>query len=196
MGWNKNLVQAILVKRPHSISGTGQRTPRKQLTKENTFRTTKQTSPPSTQTEFLCSRAVYWSSRVFFRKQGHGHLQDSRSLSGKKVHGHFLNSRALFFIIHGRFFFFTGTFTKMFTGTFLRFTGEKTLPGSKSEALQLGVHLIFLYFIRIWILSAETFFFDGGWWMVGGWWWVGTTFWFFKSLDINVVYTLGVYVYI
>ena len=26
-------------------------------------------------------------------------------------------------------------------------------------------------------------------------WW-GTTFWFFKSLDINMVYTLDVYVYI
>ena len=41
-------------------------------------------------------------------------------------------------------------------------------------ALQLGVHLILLYFIRISLLSAETFFLfcwmvDGGWWMVGGW---------------------------
>ena len=67
-------------------------------------------------------------------------------------------------------------------------------PGSKSVALQLGVHLILLYFIRISLLSAETFFLFGGWWMVGGWWM--TTFWFFKSLDINMVYTLGVYVYI
>ena len=42
---------------------------------------------------------------------------------------------------------------------------------------------------------TETFFyFDGGWWVVGGGW--VTTFWFFKSLDINMVYTLGVYVYI
>ena len=31
-------------------------------------------------------------------------------------------------------------------------------PGSKSVALQLGVHLILLYFIRISLLSAETFF--------------------------------------
>jgi len=30
-------------------------------------------------------------------------------------------------------------------------------PGSKSVALQLGVHLILLYFIRISLLSAETF---------------------------------------
>ena len=43
-----------------------------------------------------------------------------------------------------------------------------------------------LYFIRIWILSAETFFLfgwwmvDGGWWMVDGGW--GPTFCFFKSL--------------
>ena len=35
-------------------------------------------------------------------------------------------------------------------------------PKSKSEALQLGVHLILLYFIRISLLSAETFFFEGG----------------------------------
>ena len=43
-------------------------------------------------------------------------------------------------------------------------------PGSKSEALQLGVHLILLYFIRISLLSAETFFLF--WWSVvgGGWW--------------------------
>ena len=64
-------------------------------------------------------------------------------------------------------------------------------PGSKSEALQLGVHLILSYFIKIWILSAETFFLFG--WVVGGWM---PTFWFFKSLDIKMVYTLGVYVYI
>ena len=57
-----------------------------------------------------------------------------------------------------------------------------------------GVHLILLYFIRISLLSAETFFLFGGWWMVGGWWM--TTFWFFKSLDINMIDTLGVYVYI
>ena len=35
-------------------------------------------------------------------------------------------------------------------------------PGSKSEALQLGVHLILLYFIRISLLSAETFFYPPG----------------------------------
>ena len=34
-------------------------------------------------------------------------------------------------------------------------------PGSKSEALQLGVHLILLYFIRISLLSAEIFFLSG-----------------------------------
>ena len=62
-------------------------------------------------------------------------------------------------------------------------------PGSKSVALQLGVHLILLYFIRISLLCAETFFFIL---MVGGGWWMGPTFWFFKSLDINMVYTLGV----
>ena len=60
-------------------------------------------------------------------------------------------------------------------------------PGSKSEALQLAVHLILLYFIRISFLMETFFYFGGGW---------GPTFWFFKSLDIDVVYTLGVYVYI
>ena len=68
-------------------------------------------------------------------------------------------------------------------------------PGSKSEALQLGVQLILLYFIRIPLLITETFFYFGGeWWVVGGGW--GPTFWFFKSLDNNMVYTLGIYVYI
>ena len=38
------------------------------------------------------------------------------------------------------------------------------------------------------------YYFGGGWWVVDGGW--GTTFWFFKSLDINMVYTLDVYVYI
>ena len=38
-------------------------------------------------------------------------------------------------------------------------------PGSKSVALQLGVHLILLYFIRILILGAKTFVFI---WMVDG----------------------------
>ena len=57
-------------------------------------------------------------------------------------------------------------------------------PGSKSVALQLGVHLILLYFIRIWSWVRRLFFYFGGW---------QTTFWFFKSLDINLVYT---YMYI
>ena len=68
-------------------------------------------------------------------------------------------------------------------------------PGSKSVALQLGVHLILLYFIRIWSWVRRLFFyFGGGWWVVDGWW--IKTFWFFKSLDINLVYTLGLYMYI
>ena len=41
-------------------------------------------------------------------------------------------------------------------------------------ALQLGVHLILLYFIRISLLSAETFFLFC--WMVGGGWLVGDDF--------------------
>ena len=35
---------------------------------------------------------------------------------------------------------------------------------------------------------------DGGWWMVDGGW--GPTFWFFKSLDINMIYTLCLDVYV
>ena len=35
------------------------------------------------------------------------------------------------------------------------------------------------------------FYFGGGWWMVGGGWWA--TFWFFKSLHNNMVYTLDIY---
>ena len=36
-------------------------------------------------------------------------------------------------------------------------------PGSKSEALRLGVHLILLYFIRISLLYPKTFFYlEGG----------------------------------
>ena len=41
-------------------------------------------------------------------------------------------------------------------------------PGSKSEALRLGVHVILLYYIRIWIFSAGTF--------ILFWWWVGSHF--------------------
>ena len=61
-------------------------------------------------------------------------------------------------------------------------------PGSNSVALQQGVHLIRLYFIRIWWVRRLFFVF---WWLVGGGGW-GTTFWFFKSLDIYLVYTLYV----
>ena len=50
-------------------------------------------------------------------------------------------------------------------------------PGRKSVALQLGVHLILLYFIRIWSWVRRLFFyFGGGWWKVGGRWWVGANF--------------------
>ena len=66
-------------------------------------------------------------------------------------------------------------------------------PGSKSEALHLGVQLILLYFIRIPLLITETFFLF--WWSVVGSGW-SPTFWFFESLDNNMVYTLGIYVYI
>ena len=63
-------------------------------------------------------------------------------------------------------------------------------PGSKSEALQLGVNLILLYFIRIFLLITEIFFLF--WWslMDGGW---GATVWFFKSLDNNMLYILVIY---
>ena len=40
--------------------------------------------------------------------------------------------------------------------------------GVRAKPYSLGVHLILLYYIRISLLSAETFFFyfGGGWWMV------------------------------
>ena len=78
---------------------------------------------------------------------------------------------------------------------------EKTVlkiypPGSKCEALRLGVHLILLYFIKIGILSAETFFLF--WWMVGGGWWVvgGVPLFGSSNLFILIWYILLVYVYI
>ena len=36
-------------------------------------------------------------------------------------------------------------------------------PGGMSEAFPVGVHLILLYFIRISLLTPETFFLFGGW---------------------------------
>ena len=41
-------------------------------------------------------------------------------------------------------------------------------PGSMSVALQLGVHLILLYFIRIWLWVRRLFFYFDGWWLVDG----------------------------
>ena len=40
--------------------------------------------------------------------------------------------------------------------------------GVRAKPYSQGVHLILLYYIRISLLSAETFFFyfGGGWWMV------------------------------
>ena len=65
-------------------------------------------------------------------------------------------------------------------------------PGSKSVALQLGVHLILLYFIRIWSWVRRLFYF-GGWLVVDGGW--SPTF-LLKYFDNSMVYTLGIYVYI
>merc|ERR1711973_336394 len=63
----------------------------------------------------------------------------------------------------------------------------------KCEALRPGVHLIFLYFIRISLLSAETFFlFWCGCGCGCGW----RTFFVFKSFDNNMVYSLGTDIYI
>ena len=62
----------------------------------------------------------------------------------------------------------------------------------KSVALQLGVHLILLYFITIWILSAETFFLFWCGCGCGCWW---RTFFFFKFVYNDMVYTLGIGVY-
>ena len=63
------------------------------------------------------------------------------------------------------------------------------LPGSKSEALQLGVHLTLLYFIRNSLLSAETFFLF--WWLV-----VDGELFGSSNLLILIWYVLLVYRYI
>ena len=59
--------------------------------------------------------------------------------------------------------------------------------GNKRSVCPTGGHLILLYFIRIPLLSAETFYLFSGW---------GPTFWFFKSLEYNMVYSLGIYIYL
>ena len=56
----------------------------------------------------------------------------------------------------------------------------------RSVSLVGSIWLTLLYYIRIWILSAEIIFLFW-WWEVGGGW--GPTFWFFKSLDNNMVYS-------
>jgi len=62
-------------------------------------------------------------------------------------------------------------------------------PWSKSEALRLGVHLILLYFIGSHSQPRRLLIY-----LVGGGWW--PTFWFLKSLDNNMVYSLGIDIYI
>ena len=63
-------------------------------------------------------------------------------------------------------------------------------PGSKSKALQLGVHFFLLYLIRISFLSAETFFLF--WWLVvDGWRLFGSS-----NHLILIWYILLVYMYI
>ena len=63
-------------------------------------------------------------------------------------------------------------------------------PESKSKALRLEVHLVLLYFIGMTISTPKTFFFilvvEGN----------PLSFWFFESLDNNMVYSFGIYVYI
>ena len=63
-------------------------------------------------------------------------------------------------------------------------------PGSKSEALRLGVHLILLYFIKILFWVRRLFFYlDVGVGVGGG------LFFVFKSLDNNIVYSSSKDVY-
>ena len=71
-------------------------------------------------------------------------------------------------------------------------------PWSECEALRLGVHLILLYFIRISLLYPESFFLFCWCWC---WCWCGCgcgwrTFFVFKSLDINIIYSLDRDVYV
>merc|ERR1712035_98987 len=69
-------------------------------------------------------------------------------------------------------------------------------PGSKSEALRLGAHLILFYFIGSHSPPRRFFFYlvGGGRWEVDGGWWA--TFWFFKSLDNIMVNSLGIDIYV
>ena len=73
-------------------------------------------------------------------------------------------------------------------------SGINCTPGSKSEALQLGVHLIPIYFIRISFFSVEIFFYFGGGWSVVGDVWV--PFFGFSNHMILIWYILKVSMYI
>ena len=68
--------------------------------------------------------------------------------------------------------------------------------GRKVRSLSARGPFDSLIFFRILLLIPETFFLFGS-WMVeevdGGW---HQTFWFFKSLDNNMVYTLGIYIHV
>ena len=63
----------------------------------------------------------------------------------------------------------------------------------RSVSLVGSIWLTLLYYIRIWILSAEIIFLFW-WWRVGGGRWA--TFWFFKSLDNNMIYSSGIYIFV
>ena len=88
-------------------------------------------------------------------------------------------------------------FTKILSFTFFIFSILSDIypSGSKCEAVRLGVHLILLYFIRILVVGTEIIFLFGCW--CGCWCWCGwRTFFVFKSLNNNMVYSLGIYILI
>ena len=66
--------------------------------------------------------------------------------------------------------------------------------GSKCEALRLRVHLILLYIIRILVVGTEIIFLFCGCGCGCGCGW--RTFFVFKSLDNNMVYTFDIDVYV
>ena len=69
-------------------------------------------------------------------------------------------------------------------------------PGSKCEALRLGVHLILLYFIRILVVGTEIIFLFCGCGCGCGCWCGWRTFFVFKSLDNNMIYSSYITMYI
>ena len=71
--------------------------------------------------------------------------------------------------------------------------GDPAVPDPPSVENRVGVHLILLYFIRILVVGTEIIFLFWCGCGCGCWW---RTFFVFKSLNKNMVYTSGLDVYV